>query len=408
MSGPLTADLGLGAADLGLLTSVYFLVFAGAQIPVGSLLDRFGPRRIQSVLLLIAAAGSILFATSTSFPSLLFARALIGLGVAASLMAGLKAIIVWFPRERVALVNGYMIMLGSLGAVTATVPAEALLGWTGWRGLFELLALATAGVAALIYLLVPESPPAQRHHSSWHALKEIYSDPRFWRIAPLSAACVGSAWAFQALWAAPWLTDIEGLDRPSLTTHLFVMALGISGGALLLGTVADRLRRCGVEIEVLFAVVAMLFVVAELALILRLPLPSLLPWSVVSVMGAATVLSYAIIAGYFPTELAARANGALNLVLFGWAFVVQWGTGLVVAQWSPQNGHYPAVAYQTAFSVSAALQVLALVWFVCPWIHSVVRRAIGACSEEPAIDWNEPLIQPADAAILEPHEPAEW
>jgi MFS family permease len=408
ISGPLTADLGLGAADLGLLTSVYFLVFAGAQIPVGSLLDRFGPRRVQAALMLIAAAGSVLFATSTSFLSLLIARALVGLGVAASLMAGLKAIIVWFPRERVALVNGYMIMLGSLGAVTATVPAEALLGWTGWRGLFELLALATAGVAALIYLLVPENPRAPRYHSSLQALREIYSDPRFWRIAPLSATCVGSAWAFQALWAAPWLADVEGLDRSSLTTHFFVMALGICGGALLLGTVADRLRRSGVEIEPFFAVVAVLFVAAELALILRLPLPSLLPWSVVSVMGAATVLSYAIIAGYFPTELAGRANGGMNLLHFGWAFVVQSGTGLIVEQWPSQNGHYPAVAYQTAFSVSAALQVLALVWFVWPWILSLGWRVIGACSEEPAIDWNEVLIQPADGAILEAHEGPEW
>src|SRR3954465_15047583 len=93
ISGHLVSDITLGTADLGLLTSVYFLVFAAAQIPIGVLLDRFGPRRVQSVLLLVAAAGAGLFAMSAGLVSLSVARALIGLGVAAGLMAGLNCII---------------------------------------------------------------------------------------------------------------------------------------------------------------------------------------------------------------------------------------------------------------------------------------------------------------------------
>src|SRR5438128_5339368 len=156
ISGHLISDTGLDIADLGLLTSVYFLVFAAAQIPVGILLDRFGPRRIQSCLLLVAAAGAGLFGMSTGLPSLLISRAMIGLGVAAALTAGLKSIVLWFPRERVALLNGYMIMLGSLGAVSATAPAEYLLASVGWRQLFEVLAVATGATALLIYVVVPE------------------------------------------------------------------------------------------------------------------------------------------------------------------------------------------------------------------------------------------------------------
>ena len=112
----LATDFGLGAAETGLLASVYFLVFAGAQIPIGVLLDRYGPRRVQSVLLVIAVGGTSLFGNADSFAELLIGRAMIGLGVAAALMAGLKAIVMWFPRNRVAFVNGGMIMLGSLGA----------------------------------------------------------------------------------------------------------------------------------------------------------------------------------------------------------------------------------------------------------------------------------------------------
>lgn len=138
--------------------------------------------------------------------------------------------------------------------------------------------------------------------------------------------------------------------------RLFAMAVGMSLGALLLGTMADRLRKQGVVTEMLLAAVGGLFILAELALVMRLPLPSFVPWSVVAIVSAATVLSYAMIADYFPHEFVARANGALNLLHFGWAFVVQYGIGLIVCQWTPVDGHYPVIAYQTAFSLSLALQ----------------------------------------------------
>ncbi|MEO6779787.1 MAG: MFS transporter, partial [Bradyrhizobium sp.] len=145
IAGPLASEFGLGADDLGLLTSVYFLTFAAAQIPIGILLDRYGPRRIQSALLVAAAARAALFAASESFLLLVASRALIGLGVAAALTAGLKALVIWFPSDRVPLLNGLMIMLGALGGVTATLPAELLLTSMNWRGLFELFAAVSAG-----------------------------------------------------------------------------------------------------------------------------------------------------------------------------------------------------------------------------------------------------------------------
>ena len=245
MAAPLATELGLGADDLGLLTSVYFLTFAAAQIPIGILLDRYGPRRVQSVLLVIAAVGSTLFAVSDHFLMLLVGRALIGLGVASAMTAGLKALVLWFPGDRVPLLNGLMVMLGALGAVTATLPADLLLDWIGWRKLFGLFAGLTAASALLIYLIVPEATPAATGAVAV-GLRKIYADPRFWRLAPLSASCIGTAWALQGLWAAQWLKDVEGLDRAGVVFHLFAMAVALSLGAILLGVVADRLRRRGV------------------------------------------------------------------------------------------------------------------------------------------------------------------
>src|SRR6185437_5359149 len=171
---------------------------------------------------------------------------------------------------------------------------------------------------------------------------------------------------------------------------------------LLLGTLADRLRKRGISTEALLAVFGALFMLAELALIMRVPLPSILPWSIVSVVGAATVLSYAIIADYFPQEVAARANGALNLLHFGWAFAVQYGIGLIVNQWTPQDGRYPLAAYQAAFGLSLALQVFALLWFAVPWLGkfgSYLRLSFQSPDDQAAL---APAI--IDGSLLEPSQ----
>ncbi|WP_084292624.1 MFS transporter [Bradyrhizobium sp. WSM3983] len=373
ISDRLTLETGIGTADLGLLTSVYFLIFAAAQIPIGIMLDRFGPRRVQSALLLVAAAGAGLFAMSTGLLSLLIARTMIGLGVAAALTAGLKSIVLWFPTERVALLNGYMIMLGSLGAVTATAPAEYLLAWMGWRELFVILATATAATAMLIYVVVPERVTLPSAASMSVTLSSVFGDKRFWRIAPLSATCVGSAWSLQGLWASPWLTDVEGFDRASLVGHMFIMSVVLSGGAWLFGTTVHYFRRRGVGAETILAMVAVLFIAAELALILRAPLPSILPWSIVAIVGTATVVSFAVIANYFPPELTGRANGALNVLHFGWAFLAQYATGLILEQWSCGDDHRSILAYQVAFGLNVALQIAALAWFALPWFRYFTR-----------------------------------
>jgi MFS family permease len=187
---------------------------------------------------------------------------------------------------------------------------------------------------------------------------------------------VGSAWALQGLWAAPWLTDVEGLDRKALIAQLLVMAVALGVGAPLMGTIADRMRRHGIGPQRLFVALVALFVAAQLTLILRLPVPSCLPWCVVAIVGAGTVLTYAIIAEFVPKELAGRGNAALNVFQLGWAFVVQYATGLILVQWPRHDGHYPVIAYQVAFSLNLAVQIAALAWFEWSRLRALGVRAI--------------------------------
>ncbi|WP_315762414.1 MFS transporter [Bradyrhizobium sp. SZCCHNS2005] len=373
----LLSEFHLGADDLGLLTSIYFLVFAAAQIPIGILLDRYGPRLVQGLVLLAAAVGAGLFSVSQSFWLLLAGRALIGLGVAAALTAGLQAIILWFASERVPLLNGVMIMLAGLGAAAATVPAEYVLVAIGWRGLFKLLAIASAVCAVAILLVVPSRSLAPARGGRRLGLKTVYADPRFWRLAPLSASCIGTAWALQGLWAARWFADVERTGRPELLWNLLIMALASSFSALILGIMVQKVRKLDISPRALLGFVALIFFLAQLAVILRIPLPSCLPWGLVAAVSTATVLSYAVLAELFPKELAGRANAALNVFHIGCAFVVQAATGLVVQHWNLDQGHYPEAAYQTAFAINLAVQVAAWLWFLLPMPR---KRATYAAS----------------------------
>lgn len=380
IAGPLGNELGIGPAELGLLTSAYFLAFGSAQIPCGILLDRYGPKLVQSALLLIASAGSVLFAVADNLALLLIGRALIGLGVAAGLMAGLKASVLWFPADRQALVNGWMMMLGTLGAVTATAPAELLIDSIGWRGLFAAMGGLSALTALLVLILVPEQEPSREVVRAGPpiTMKSIFAEPRFWRIAPLSALGIGTSWALQGLWTAPWLRDVDGLERSTVVGHLGAMALVLSVSGLTLGLAADRLRRIGIRTEFVLASTLALSLAAQIALVVDWALPPIVLWSLISVAGVATVLGYTVLGEIFPKQASGRANGALNLLQVAAAFAVQSVFGAIVSLWEADAGRYPAEAYRTALVFFIGLQLVAFGWFAtarrCP-VHHPTQQA---------------------------------
>src|SRR5581483_12307362 len=192
----------------------------------------------------------------------------------------------------------------------------------------------------------------------------IYQDHRFWKIAPLSAIGIGTSWSLQGLWAAPWLADVAGFDRTAVVQHLTVMAAALAAAALLLGALADRLRRTGIPTEVILAGTLGLSMAAQLALLFDAPLPSHLLWIIIAAAGAATVLSFAILAQYFPKEASGRANAALGVFHVGAAFALQSLAGLIIAQWPAADGHYPAEAHRVSMAIGLALQLSTLAWFL--------------------------------------------
>ena len=141
------------------------------------------------------------------------------------------------------------------------------------------------------------------------------------------------SWSLQGLWAAPWLTDVAGLDRSAVVEHLTLMAAVLSASALLLGALAERLRRAGISTEMFLAGTLALSMAAQLALLLGVPVSSHLLFAIIAAAGATTVLSFAILARYFPKEVAGRANAALGVLNMGTAFGLQCLSGFIIAQW---------------------------------------------------------------------------
>lgn len=364
----LTGELGLGAGDLGLLTSAYLLSFAAAQLPLGLVLDRIGPRRTEAALLVVAALGALIFALANGLGSLFFGRVLIGLGVSACLMAGFKASVEWFARERLPFVNGIQMAAGGLGAMAATAPVEIMATAVGWRSVFLLLAVLCLIAAAMIFFVVPRGKEeAHATDTSLRAglagLGAVLKSPLFWRVAPLTVVTEASFMAIIGLWGGPWLRDIGGHDRTAAAELLLAVAAAMVGGFLLMGLAADRLARFGIS-SLAVAVGGISLFALTLATIVATASGSAALWLAFGFFGTSGILPYAALSQRFPAALAGRLNTTLNVLVFTAAFAAQWGMGAIIALWPGEApGTYALEGYRTAFAVMLGLQALGLAWF---------------------------------------------
>lgn len=367
----LTVEVGLTPADLGFLTSIYFATFAAAQLPLGVALDRYGPRRVQMVLLLVAAFGAALFSLGESFAVLAFARGCIGLGVAGCLMSSFKINAMWWPPARLALTNNLIVTFGSVGALSATAPVEALLHVTGWRELFAAAAVATVGVAALMAFVVPERKDGvdrfARLGEQIAALKQIYASGYFWRVGLMLIACTAVLLSYQTLWAGPWLADVAGLGRQAVAEHLFLLQLGMFAGVLLTGLGADFLGRSGIGPGAMVGITMALFIGVQALLALGATTLAPTLWAAFGFFGAGSFLCFALYGAHFAPALTGRVSTAANTLIFVLTFATQWAIGGIIGAFAPvAEGAYPPEAHQTALWVVIVVQLAALVWYLLP------------------------------------------
>jgi len=364
--GPiLVQEFSLSAGAVGLLTGAYFLAFALAQVPLGMLLDRFGARRVEPALLLVAAAGALAFSAGGSLAGLAAGRALIGLGVSSCLMGALHSFSRSFPAERLASLTGWIMTSGGLGALAASAPLEAALRVASWRQVFAALAAATVAASIWIFRRAPDQPGAggaQGLAQQWAGVAAVFGSARFWRIVPLGVAVIGGFMAVQGLWSGSWLLHVSGLSRAAAADHLTAMNLATLVSYAAIGISATPLARRGVlpvhlvGAGVALALAALLAIVAEAT-------PHTLPlWIALGAFSSFGTLAYPVAAQGFAPALAGRASTALNLLVFVGAFGIQWGLGVAIDALRA-GGLGDAAAHRAAFGGLLGAQVLAYAWF---------------------------------------------
>jgi MFS family permease len=362
-----SAELGLGAGDLGLLAGAYFAGFAATQLPLGSALDRWGPRRVQLVLLSVAALACVAFALARNFGELIVARALIGVGVSACLMAPLTAYRHRYSDVAQLRANSWMLMTGSLGMLASTLPVQLLLPLLGWRGLFAAVALLLLAAIALIAAWVPRDVPAASATPSASqrqgGYREIFRHPTFVRLLPMGFFHYGGLVAVQSLWAGPWLTDVTGATPRGAAAGLFAINLSMVVAFLGWGLVMPRLAARGWTTQRLITrgvPVSLVLLGAVAVLGPSAGAGWLAAWCVSCTVVS---LSQPTVGQAFGPALAGRALSAYNLVIFAGVFVVQWGIGLAIDALVAQGWHRVA-AYQTAVGGFAVICTLCYLWFL--------------------------------------------
>lgn len=366
-------ELDLSDGAIGLLTSAYFLAFALAQLPVGVLLDRYGPRRVESALLVVAAAGAVIYGTAQDLTMLTIGRVVIGLGVSACLMGPLKAFAMAYPKQRLASLTSWIMAAGGIGAIVAATPLEYLLGIAVWREVCLFGAGITLLVAVIIFLVVPEGPSCAPQSGRRNGLRRQFSEirlifraPKFWRIAPAAFFFSGGFNALQGLWAARWISVHSGGDKMATAAQLTGMNIAVLIGMMLIGVFATELVRRGIKLTMLYRNAMLLALLAIGAMVLMPRLDGLLIWPLLGLCFSLNGLAYTLIAQSFPSTYAGRANSALNIVILLGAFGLQWGLGALIDAFS-LGGASLETAYRFSFGLLVIGQLLA-------WLRLAYRK----------------------------------
>ncbi|WP_417517082.1 MFS transporter [Minwuia sp.] len=363
-------ELALDASVLGLVGAAYFLAFGIAQLPVGAALDRYGPRRVQACLLLIAAGGAVIFGLGTNPTTLIIGRALIGLGCAGGLMGSLKAITIWFPQSRWPLVNGCLLGMGGLGALFATTPVEYLLTTITWHDLFLYIAGLTVLASLLIFLVVPEKAGTSNPISVAElagSLKQIYSSRSYWRIAPMAVMTMATGMAIHNQWSGLWLKDVAGLDQTTVAVYLQTLSIALTAGFVLGGVTADILTRFGVPLHAIMAGGVSILLFSQIAIATGMDLQGHWPWILLGLSSNMSALAFPWLCGQFPLNLAGRVNSALNVFVFLGVFVIASTLGWIIKQF-PETaiGGYAPEGYETGLLIIIAIELAAFLWFLIP------------------------------------------
>ena len=364
LSPTLMHDFNINPNNMGLLGGVFFLSFAIFQIPAGILIDKYGPRKVMSVVITFAVLGSIIFSLSNSFYTLLIGRVLMGLGCSICLMGSLVLITRWTDSDQFSKLAGIILAVGGIGGLLATTPLSYFSELFGWRLSFWLAAVVTFCVMLLYYFILEDRKNdlilnRSNENISLKNLLFILKERNFKFMIPMSLMSYSSLVVILGLWGAPYLKDIHGLDSVERGKILMLMAISWNIGSFIFG----RLRSIfgnykNVVIFGASGVIILLFILSIITEINSIYLHILF-----CILGFFGAFSVALISHYqvlFDKEYMGRALSTANFFNFGGVFFVQWLTGKIIYLMGGDSSAAPIEAYRMAFLFVAILLLISL------------------------------------------------
>jgi len=364
LSPVLSSEFNLSSAELGLLGGGYFIGFASMQIPLGYLLDRYGPKYVVTTFLILAIIGIFSFSFANSFENLFFSRVLIGVGVSACLMAPLTGYRVWMEDVYQHRANSWMLMVGSIGMLSSTLPVQLFLPIFGWRFIFLVLAALTILCLFLMLWKIPawnfdKNPGIKREGS----LSTVWKNNYFQSLVPIALFNVGGYWAIVTLWAGPWLTKVSGYTPLQAATGLFQINIVMLFGYLIWGYINPLLLKKGFNANKLLKIGIPLTFIMLGVIVYSGPLAGSYMWTIYGFLCVVFSLTQPAVGLSFPSHLAGKALTSHNLLFFVGIFVLQWGIGIVI-DYVISLGYSEATSFRVAIFILMIINILSYLYFI--------------------------------------------
>lgn len=361
------------AAQLASFTMLQLLVYAGMQVPVGLLVDRFGPRSVILTGAVLMAVAQVGFALAETFVLALLARTLVGVGDAMTFICLLRLVATWFPPRRIPFLTQLSGTLGQSGALFAAAPMTWALGRHGWTGAY-LTSAAFGVVLTLVAVVVLRDGPGSRHHRgatmAWasvrSSLRASWAHPGtrlgFW----IHFSTQFSATAFGLLWGYPFLVRGEGRTaaEAGLLLSLLVVAVVVAGPVLGWLVGLHPWHRSSMALVIVGSIVAAWTVVllwpgdAPTWLLVLLVV-------VVGIGGPASMIGFDVGRTANPVERLASSSGIINVGGFSASLLLVIAIGLVLDWRTPGSGtDYPPEAFRWAMSTQYVLWAVGLTQLV--------------------------------------------
>jgi predicted MFS family arabinose efflux permease len=321
----LQAELGAAPDDLAISSGLWFFAFAAMQLPIGTALDRIGPRRTVSTLLALGGAGgAVVFALAQAPWHLHVALALMGIGCAPALMGSSYIFARNYPAAAFGALTGAVVGFGSLGNILGATPLVWVISAIGWRPTLWALAGVTLAVAGAIVIFVRD-PERLETASPRGALIQILRLRALWFILPLFSVNYAAAAAIRGLWAGPYMAEVYGASEDLIGYATLAMSVAMVVGSFLVGPatrLAGSVRRLALIVNGMAVLVMAGLWLAPAAGVV----PSIAMLALIGLAGASFTVILAHGRAFLPPHLVGRGVTFLNMFSIGGAAVLQFAS----------------------------------------------------------------------------------